>query len=256
MDHAVIVNRDNFYGRNTYLNVRVTNVNRTAIINNYRMAPVMGDNVIRNYSKNRQRFDFTNAPVREKPHSTVVNRIQENQRIIREGRVEKASELREHLKTIPEGRIGGPARVEQPRGRSHIVPANAVNRPKEELKLPEREVKGGTRRPPSAEPGRAPAPAGREAPGTVVPAQPSRPGQPVQPGQRVAPVRPALPERRTGRTVAPAQPARPRQPGSYSLARAGDARSRTRCTGPACTARTACPTRSAGSSCQARAGDT
>ncbi|MCE5266244.1 MAG: hypothetical protein LLG97_22265 [Deltaproteobacteria bacterium] len=215
VDHAVIVNRDNFYGRKTYRNVRVTNVNRTTIINNYRMAPVVGDNVIRNYSKDRQRFNFTNAPVREKPHSTVVNRIQENQRVVREGRVEKASELREHLKTIPEGRIGGPARVEQPRGRSQIVPANAVNRPKEELKLPEREVKGGTRRPPSVEPGRAPAPTGREVPGTIVPAQPSRPGQQPRPGERVAPASPAPPGREapgTGR-VMPARPGQPPQSG-------------------------------------------
>ena len=37
--HAVVVNQNNFFGVNNYRNVRITNINQTTIINNYRAAP-------------------------------------------------------------------------------------------------------------------------------------------------------------------------------------------------------------------------
>lgn len=224
VDRAIIVNRDHFYGRDNYRNVRVTNINRTTIINNYRMAPVVGSNVVRNYSTDRQRFNFTNVPVREKPHSTVVNRIRDNERVIREGRIENAPVLRERLKEIPAGRINREARVEQPRGATPVVPANEVNRPKAELKLPEREIKGGGRGAPPPEPGRTPAPAGRVTPPAPVqpdrtaprgeratPATPPQPGQPMRPADGGTPARTAPAAPRTERVI-PARPAQPEKP--------------------------------------------
>ncbi len=104
VNRAIVVNQNNFYRVNNYTNVRVTNINSTTIINNYRAAPVVNNTVINNFTTNRQRYNYTDVAVNEKPHNTVLNRIQQNQAIIREGRVEKATVLQERVKSIREGR--------------------------------------------------------------------------------------------------------------------------------------------------------
>ena len=71
VNRAIVVNQNNFYGVNNYTNVRVTNINRTTIINNYRAAPVVNNTVINNFTTNRQRYNYTNVTVNEKPHNTV-----------------------------------------------------------------------------------------------------------------------------------------------------------------------------------------
>ena len=141
VNRAIVVNQNNFYRVNNYTNVRVTNINRTTIINNYRAAPVVNNTVINNFTTNRQRFNYTNVTVNEKPHNTVLNRIQQNQAIIREGRIEKATVLQERVKSIREGRASRETRIEQPKITNNIVPASEVNRPKSEIKLPQREIK-------------------------------------------------------------------------------------------------------------------
>jgi len=65
--------------------VRVTNVDRNTIIKDYRAAPVVNNTVIDNYTKIKQRYNYTNVKVSEKPHNTVINRIQQNETIIHEG---------------------------------------------------------------------------------------------------------------------------------------------------------------------------
>jgi hypothetical protein len=227
VDHAIIVNRSNFLGRDDYRNVRVTNINHTTVINNYRTAPVVDNKVIKNFSTTRQRYDFTNAPVLEKPHNTVINRIQHNERIIHESRKEKASVLQERLKAIPKGRINREVRVEQPRGANHIVPTKEVNRPKAGIQLPQREIKGGGRGVPSVEPGQAAKPSERVIPSRpaqhektqprterVAPMQSAQQGQSVKPSEQVIPERLAQPEQQAPRTerVVPARPSQQGQP--------------------------------------------
>ena len=141
VNRAIVVNQNNFYRVNNYTNVRVTNINRTTIINNYRPAAVVNNTVINNYTSMRQRFNYTNVTVNAKPHNTVLNRIQQNQAIIREGRIEKASAIQERMKSIREGRVSRETRIEQPKITNNVVPANEVNRPKSEIKLQQREIK-------------------------------------------------------------------------------------------------------------------
>ena len=86
INRAVVVSQNNFYGVNNYTKVRVTNINRTTIINNYRPAPVVNNTVINNYTTIKQRHNYTNVTVNEKPHNTVLNRIQQNQARVREGK--------------------------------------------------------------------------------------------------------------------------------------------------------------------------
>ncbi len=202
-NQAVVVNQNNFYGVNNYTKVRVSNINPTTIIKDYHAAPVVNNTVINNYTTIKQRYNFTNVKVNEKPHNTVINRIQKNQAIIHEGRKEKAPEVRERVKSIPEGRVNHEARIETPKVTNYIVPAGEVNRPKSEIKLQQKEIKGrgeGT----GVRPGVAAKPE----------QQPARPGSPAASPERMVPARPSLQEKPAARPelVAPARPSPQEKP--------------------------------------------
>jgi hypothetical protein len=172
--HAVVVNQNNFYGVNNYRNVQVTNINNTTIINNYRAAPVVNNTVVNNYSTNAARYNYTNVAVKEKPHSAVLNRIRENQSIVREGRRENPAALSGEVKNIRQGAVSQQAHVERPKMTNYIVPAADVNKPRAEVPLQQRDVKaagkvtgnaqaqGEGRQPPKAQ-GSGPGQPGREA---------------------------------------------------------------------------------------------
>jgi hypothetical protein len=206
-NHAVVVNQRNFYRVNNYRDVRVTNINRTTIINNYRGAPVVHNTVINNYTTNKQRHNYTNVTVKEKPHNTVVTRIQHNESIIQRGRKESASVVQERAKGSSEGRVNREARIEPPKSTNYIVPAEDVNRPKSEIKLPQREIKRSGRAPQQVQPGRS---------GGAERVAPAKPGQPEQSRpERVAPTRQGQQDKpgqgRAPERVTPAKPGEPEQ---------------------------------------------
>jgi hypothetical protein len=117
----------------------------------------------------------------------VINRIQQNETIIHEGKKEKASVVQERVKSIPEGRVNREARIEAPKVTNYIVPANEVNRPKSEIKLPQKEIKG------RGKPGEPEKPVAQ--PERVVPVKPSQPEKPAAKPERVVPVKPSQPEK-------------------------------------------------------------
>lgn len=139
--HAVVIPQRNFYAVNNYRNIRVANINNTTIINNYKVAPVVSNAVINNYSTVKQRYTFTNIQVKEKPHKTVVDRINENQKVIQQGKKEKASVIEKQVKEIQAGKVNRESRIQQPKITNYIVPVNEVNRPKSEIKLQQKEIK-------------------------------------------------------------------------------------------------------------------
>jgi hypothetical protein len=139
--HAVVVPQRSLYTVNNYRPVRVTNINNTTIINNYRAAPVVNNTVIKDYSSTRQRYNFADIHVKEKPHKTVVEKIEANQKMIGKGKIEKASVMDQQVKSIREGKIDREAKIQKPKVTSYIVPANEMNRPKSEMKLEQREFK-------------------------------------------------------------------------------------------------------------------
>jgi len=139
--HAVVVNRDKLYRVNNYRDVREKNVNRTTIINNYNAAPVVNNTVINNYTTNKQRYNYTDVTVKEKPHNAVINRIEHNETTIKAGTKEKAVVVQERVKSIPEGKVNREARIETPKVTNYIVPAADVSRPKSEIKLQQKEIK-------------------------------------------------------------------------------------------------------------------
>ncbi len=194
--HAILVNRDSFYRVNNYRNVRVTNITNTTIINNYRAAPVVDDRVITHYREIKQRYNFADVAVRQKPHNAVVEHIQRNQTAVREARTERPVVVQERVKSLPEGRINREARIAEPKAPNYLVPPDQVNRPKSEIRLQEREIK------------RRPEPVAPEKPGRIErPAPPAPRPQEARP-ERPAPVKPeqAAPERR--QEAAPPRPER------------------------------------------------
>jgi hypothetical protein len=245
-NHAIIVPQENFSRVNNYRTVRITNTNTTTIINNYRAAPVINNTVINNYTTNNQRFNSTNVTVNEKPHKAVIERIQKNETTIRAGRKEDAAVITQQVKKLPEGKINREIQIEQPKVTNRIVPANEANRPKEEIKFPQREVKGSekaapqtqptdtlkpvqqpTARPPLVGPARTPEqvkpaqkseqvkPTERPEPLTTKPQQPAQTPSPAARPERVAPEKlqsspPGQPVARPDRG-APVKPAEPAQ---------------------------------------------
>jgi hypothetical protein len=175
---AIVVPRDNFYRVNNYRNVRVPRTSATTIISNYKAGPVINDTVIRNYTTNKQRYTFTNTAAKEKPHNTVINRIEQNVPAIQRNRKENAVVVREQLRRAKEGKVNREVRIETPKSISHIVPANEVNRPKSEIKLYQRDIKTGERALRQVEPRRSREPERGIPAITNQPRQPSLPSRP------------------------------------------------------------------------------
>jgi len=239
-NQAIVVPQNEFYGVSNYGKVRVANINSATIINNYRAAPVVNNTVITNYTTNKQRFNYANVTVNEKPHNTVINRIRQNEAVIQRGKKENAAVVQQQVRSIKEGKVNREARIEPPKTTNYIVPANQVNRPKSEIAPKQKEIKSAGKGVLPAQPAQvvvpqhvAPARPGQGkqvvVPQHVAPAQPEHPGQAVVP-EHVAPARPGqtglvvIPEHATPvkagqkelpgqvvvpRYVAPAQPGQP-----------------------------------------------
>ena len=193
--HAVVVPQRDFYTVNNYKTVRVKNINNTTIINNYQSAPVVNNTVVNNYSTNKQRHNFANVQVKEKPHKTVTERIETNQKVIKQGKIEKASVMEQQVKGIKEGKINREAKIQQPKVTNYIVPAAEINRPKSEMKLQQKEIKRAAREA-KDEPGVSPKP-------TAKPVKPSAKPEGVETDKLGKPL--SKPEG----VVPPAKPGRP-----------------------------------------------
>ncbi|MCE5244303.1 MAG: FecR family protein [Desulfobacteraceae bacterium] len=128
LGHAVVVPHNHFYGGYNYNSVRVTNINRTTIINNYNASPVVNNRVINNYNTNRNRFAVTNAAVTNRPMPTVVNRIQRNQEAFRNSAGLTARDVNRSVSTARAGTLQRTASVESPKLSSRLVPAGEAGR--------------------------------------------------------------------------------------------------------------------------------
>ncbi len=151
--HAVVVPRGSLYSVNSYTGVRVANINRTTIINNYTAAPVISDRVVPNYSSIRYRYVYnvSLAHLPAKPHQAVVDRINRNRLIAPKGRrAISAATVQRNLARIGLGKpIRCPKaaqRVKKLRITSRIVPVSQVHRPRSEVKFVQRALKAQGKR--------------------------------------------------------------------------------------------------------------
>jgi len=213
VDHAVIINQNNFYRVNTYRNVLLRNINNVTIINNFRAAPIVNDLVIRDINRIPQRFNFTNVRVERKPHRTTIDRIQRNQAIAQRNVNVTAQSVRRNVNQVKLSTPAKGVRIAEPKVRAKLVPANQVNKPVNQVNFRERQLKSKPkqvgapgpptqRREPGKPPvGKPPAPSYQPAPGPS-----SRPQGPA--GKQVQPV----PKREQAKPPAGKQAGKPAAP--------------------------------------------
>ena len=175
---AIIVPRDNFYRVDDYRDVRVRTINSTTIINTYSAAPVVNNTVINNYQTDTRRHTFTSRAVEEKPHVSVLRRIEKNAAVIERGKKDDSVTVRRQVRNLKEGHVSRGGAIEAPISTNYIVPASEVDRPASEIKLQQRKIKSG------GKPGQSP---------EQRPVRPERPAQiekPVARPERMAPAEP------------------------------------------------------------------
>lgn len=191
LNHAVIVPQHDFYGVNNYQSVRVANINRTTIINDYHGSRVVNNTIFNGYNTNPNRYNFTDVAVANKPHQTVLTRIEQNHGIAQQeaGRV-NANTLRQNVTRARPAGLPTQTTVEPPRVTNKIVPANKVHEPISAVQSQPAEIKQkpkAVQAPPAevgARPGsRQPPKPGVAGPSTLAPGTrvPGRPGGELQP---------------------------------------------------------------------------
>ncbi len=142
-DHAVVVNQNNFYTVNNYNDIRIRNVDRATIAKSYRGSPMVNDLVLKNHKNALGKYNFADINVRQKPHQTVRERIQQNLAAAKRGDRQNASAIAQKLDRMKSGR---PADGSIMKGRplqvsDKLVPDRDVNRPKARTLFPTRELK-------------------------------------------------------------------------------------------------------------------
>ena len=143
---AVVVPQASFYSVPNYSPVRARNINQTTIINNYRADPVVSNAVIPNYSQSTNRYNFSNAPVTQMPHSQVIGRIQQNNQVATQATPAlSANSLKSTFSTTKQVQPAQQTTVAPPKLTSKIVPANQVNAPASQVKFQPVEVKKNTK---------------------------------------------------------------------------------------------------------------
>jgi hypothetical protein len=246
LNHAVVVPQRDFYGVNNYRSVRVANINRTTIINNYQGSRVVNNTILRGYDTNPNRYNFTDVNVANKPHQNVLTRIERNQGIAKReaGRV-NANTLRQTVTRARTADFPTQTTVEPPRVTNKIVPTNKIHEPISEVQSQPKQIKQkpkqvqaplaeagsrpGSKQPPrpgltgqsTFEPGaRAPGRPERE----LQPTEPTTPGEgpkpPVRPGKKAQPGETKQIEEQGGPPKSPRDPVmkrgktEPRAPGA------------------------------------------
>ncbi len=225
INRAVVINQNNFYNVNNYQNVRITNINKNIIINNYRAAPVINNTIIRNFNDIHQRYDFTNIKAEHKPHDIVMSRIAQNDKLAQQARGLDAHVIERNAAAIQAAKPVQDIRIEAPKITDKLVRGNEASRPQTDLQLQQRELKARSKPPSEIVTGRGPSLEGQ--PGLdsprVQPGEAARNRMPTGQGQRVRPLKPGQemvtpgpkllsPSGQDGQTVRPPRPGSEVQP--------------------------------------------
>ena len=142
-DHAVVVNQNNFYTVNNYNNVRINNIDRATIAKSYRGSPMVNDLVLKNHKNALGKYNFADINVRQKPHQTVRERIQQNLAAAKRGDRQNASAIAQKLDRMQPGKpVDGSLMKGRPLQVSDkLVPDRDVNKPKAFTPFATRELK-------------------------------------------------------------------------------------------------------------------
>ncbi len=147
IDEAVIIDRDYFYRGRRYTPHIQQNIGRDVIINNYRPTTVINNTIINNINIDKRRYTYNDAEVSRKPHTTVINRINDNHKAKQDfgpGNRERIQKELTHIqaKAEPSPRV----EIHKPQLSSRLVgnddiakPFNALQQERKLIKPKERE---------------------------------------------------------------------------------------------------------------------
>ena len=143
--HSVIIEQSRFFGVANYASVRISNIDRTTVINDFHAVPVINDTVITNYHGDIRRFHMTGAAVERRPHNEVNRRIEQNHGMLeREGSVGAAA-LRQQAAEARAGRFDRSANVGAPRVGNRMVAPGDEDKPRSEMQSRRGAIKSGER---------------------------------------------------------------------------------------------------------------
>ncbi len=135
LNHAVCVPYNRFWGvpythgagyGGGYSSVRITNINKTTIINNFQATPAVHQTVVKHVTNTKSRYNFVNKEVAAKPHQSVAAQIKERQKV---GKPVTTSALTTNLQKAPKGQIAAGKRIQEPKITNKVVKASDVNKP-------------------------------------------------------------------------------------------------------------------------------
>ena len=143
LDEAVVIPRDHFYRGTRYTEVVRRDVGRDVIINNYQPVTVINNTVINNFNIDKRRFAYNDVKVDRKPHVTVVNRINANQRDIKETERTGRDRIKRDLTRFDVRSEPPPAKADVPKPAltPKLVEPDKVSRPIKALDLEKKEIK-------------------------------------------------------------------------------------------------------------------
>jgi len=140
LESAVIIHRDHFYRGSRYTPHLQRDIGRAVIINNYQPVAVINNTVINNFDSNTNRFAFNDARVERKPHSMVVNRIVNNQQLVKKTEPLNRDRITQDLTQLT---VAEPSSTttQSPVLTSKLVEAKNVSKPLPVNTLPKKEIK-------------------------------------------------------------------------------------------------------------------
>ena len=181
---AIIVPQASFYSVNNYSSVRITNINQTTIVNNFHAAPIVNNSVLKDYSQDTAKYNFTNKAPSEKPHSAVTERIVHNEKVAGADakNITPQSLKQAAANTKPAKPAGGVAVPPPTKLTNMMVPPNQVNAPKGQAAFKQVDIMKNTRPATASSAAKAGGPGASQTPGVKL--QPPAPGatQPGTPG--------------------------------------------------------------------------
>ncbi len=137
LDKAVIINRDNFYKGSRYTPHMERHLDRAALVKDYRPATS-----IKTFTPNKHRFAYNDAEVARKPHSSVISRIDTNQKRTREFNYRNKQGIERDLTRINTGtQPVQKTDIRTPRLRNKLVDADKVSKPIKEESFTQKEIK-------------------------------------------------------------------------------------------------------------------
>jgi hypothetical protein len=126
--HAVIIDQGKLYNVRNYSTAGVRNIHYATLVKNYRVAPVLDNTVIKNYKDMRQRYHFTNVPVRQEPLRPVIKPIRQPHIAPKQAEKGTGKTAQPYMTDDRQGRLTRGVNVSSPITKERSALPNPLNR--------------------------------------------------------------------------------------------------------------------------------